>query len=152
MTSPTWEDLAVGQKWYLKEEDVHHCVAYPGEGGYIEITFIRSDTLGYITYQKNGTRHSECCSCYGPQHLLTQVGKDPMMLLQTLSAAQEAAIKEPERTMLEAGVLDSQLQLTSTGAVWFNRWLFETNKAAFAKEVTEKVAETKAELKKAKKV
>lgn len=146
--------LQVGQQWFVRPEqiDSRSCDMrkHLKDGGYLQITALRRDGgFNFDGYDKNGNLQHSDHHCYYVSDLLSLYGGASMLPLKTLTAEQEAVLPEPEKSMVEAQVLDDTLRLTSTGRTMFDAFMYEANRAKFAKHITEKVAETKVEIAKA---
>jgi hypothetical protein len=65
--------------------------------------------------------------------------------LNELTSAQKANLKEDDKALIEAGIMNAKFQLRDFGGEYVLQYLFEKNKVEIAKKVAQELTALKAE-------
>lgn len=141
--------IKIGEKYKVKiPEQCYIFSTYAKRGAYIIARSIGSNELiGSYDIYIGEERVSSCSICLKNDNLIP-MSEDIMTNLIELTKEQKAGLSKENQALLELGLVNADLTMTSAGLRYLNDHLFAENREAVAKKAIAEVAEIKAEMKK----
>lgn len=136
--------LIIGEKYVPKDRT--ECRSYDAESdpAYIIITKIfSSGTLYYDIYDKDGNEVDKC-NCFTKDNLVPYSPTGHKKgLMKTLSIMAAKLVDSDVKAFVEAGILDSELNITEVGCDFVLTQVLNDNKTKYATEARKIIAEEK---------